>query len=59
LWQVRESLPTAVDAAGKPRKIDSCHAYASDRELVRRRWRWPQFYDGDDALDGGRDDSRG
>jgi hypothetical protein len=56
LWQLRESLPAAVDASGKPRKIDSCHAYASDREVVRRRW--PQYYEGDDALDGGRDGGR-
>ncbi|VTU16582.1 MULTISPECIES: DUF2889 domain-containing protein [unclassified Variovorax] len=57
LWQVRESLPTPVDASGKPRKIDSCHAYASHRDVVRRRW--PQYYDGDEAVDAARDDWRG
>ncbi len=29
---------------GKPAIIDSCHAFASDGELVRKRW--PQFYSG-------------
>ncbi|MDB5742019.1 MAG: hypothetical protein JWR68_334 [Polaromonas sp.] len=38
LWKVRENQPAAVDSAGKPRKIDSCYAYASDREIVQVRW---------------------
>lgn len=38
LGKVREKQPIAVDASGKPSKIDSCYAYASDRELVRRQW---------------------
>jgi hypothetical protein len=44
LWEVRQAQPTPVDAAGKPRRIDSCYAYASDREVVQRRW--PIHYDG-------------
>jgi hypothetical protein len=44
LSQVRQAKPTPVDANGKPRKIDSCYAYASNREIVRRRW--PPHYDG-------------
>ena len=31
-----------VDAAGRPRKIDSCHAYGASRELVKRLW--PAFH---------------
>lgn len=45
LSQLRQAGPTPVDANGKPRKIDSCYAYASDREVVKRRW--PMYYDGD------------
>lgn len=44
LSQARSAKPTPVDANGKPRKIDSCYAYASDREVVRRRW--PLYYAG-------------
>ena len=43
LSQVRQAKPTPVDAYGKPRKIDSCYAYASNREIVQRRW--PLHYD--------------
>jgi len=51
LWQLRETLPMPVDAHGKPRKIDSCYAYASDRALVRQRW--PMHFTGppEDPLD--------
>jgi hypothetical protein len=42
---VRPIAPVAVDTHGTPRKIDSCYAYASDREVVRLRW--PRHYDGD------------
>jgi hypothetical protein len=42
----RSSGPPAVDASGRPLKIGSCHAYASDREVVRTLW--PQFYTGPD-----------
>jgi len=41
---VRLARPAAVDGRGKPVKIDSCYAYASDREVVRERW--PDHYDG-------------
>jgi hypothetical protein len=44
LSQLRQAKPTPVDENGKPRKIDSCYAYASDREVVQRRW--PMYYDG-------------
>jgi len=39
---VRLGRPDALDAAGRPSKIDSCYAYAADREVVARRW--PQFH---------------
>lgn len=32
----------AVDASGRPKKIDSCYAYSAERELVHRRW--PEFH---------------
>jgi hypothetical protein len=44
LFQVRRAAPEQVDSTGRPQKIDSCFAYASDRELVLHRW--PRFYDG-------------
>jgi len=44
LWEVRKSRPQALDGTGKPRKIDSCYAYASDREVVHKLW--PMHYDG-------------
>ncbi len=47
LSQRRQSQPTPVDANGRPLKIDSCYAYASDREVVQRRW--PMHYDGAEA----------
>jgi hypothetical protein len=48
LSHVRKGKPTPVDANGKPRKIDSCYAYASDRDVVHRLW--PTHYDGPAAL---------
>lgn len=36
--RLRMSRPDPVDAEGRPRKIDSCFAYAADREVVMRRW---------------------
>jgi hypothetical protein len=39
---MRAGQPEPLDADGRPRKIDSCYAYASDGELVRSRW--PQFF---------------
>jgi hypothetical protein len=44
LSELRKSRPTATDATGRPKKIDSCYAYASDRQVVLQRW--PRFYDG-------------
>jgi hypothetical protein len=44
----RAAAPAAGSAAGKPprkpRLIDSCHAFASDGEVVKRYW--PEFYTG-------------
>ena len=44
LSDVRLARPAAVDATGRPLKIDTCYAYASDREVVQRLW--PMHYDG-------------
>ena len=49
LSDARQGRPTPVDDNGKPRKIDSCYAYASDREVVQLRW--PMYYDGPAAAD--------
>lgn len=49
LFEARQKQPQPVDAAGKPRKIDSCAAYAGDGELVRRKW--PKFAEGGDMSD--------
>jgi hypothetical protein len=38
LSQVRQSRPFKLDAGGRPEKIDSCWAYASDRAVVAMRW---------------------
>jgi len=38
---LRMDQPEPLDANGRPRKIDSCYAYAAEGELVARRW--PQF----------------
>jgi hypothetical protein len=38
LAHVRMARPDALDRTGRPVRIDSCYAYADDRELVRRRW---------------------
>jgi len=46
LSQVRLAKPSAVNAKGGPLKIDTCYAYASDREVVRRLW--PAHYDGNE-----------
>ena len=39
---VRKDRPEPLDAMGRPRKIDSCYAYAAERELVRIHW--PRFH---------------
>lgn len=36
--QVRQSRPAKLDSNGRPVKIDSCWAYASDRAIVAMRW---------------------
>jgi hypothetical protein len=43
LTSLRLSRPPTVDAAGRPHKIDSCYAYARNREIVHKVW--PRFYD--------------
>jgi hypothetical protein len=42
LSALRRGRPDRLDAAGRPTKIDSCYAYAAERDLVRRRW--PEFH---------------
>ncbi|MEP7208156.1 MAG: DUF2889 domain-containing protein [Casimicrobiaceae bacterium] len=44
LSTVRLARPDPLDRNGRPAKIDSCYAFASNREVVARRW--PAFYDG-------------
>ena len=41
---VRLARPDVLDRNGRPVKIDSCYAYASQREIVKLRW--PQFHTG-------------
>jgi hypothetical protein len=43
LAPVRMAAPVRIDAAGRPTKIDSCHAYSRRGELVRSRW--PDFHE--------------
>jgi hypothetical protein len=49
LAPVRLARPDRVDAAGRPLKIDSCHAYSSAGALVARRW--PAFHTGNLTAD--------
>ncbi len=44
LWPVVRTRPDPLDANGRPTKIDSCYAYASNREVTLKLW--PKFYDG-------------
>ena len=44
LTSYRLSLPTRLDAHGRPVKLNSCYAYGTDRELVLKRY--PAFYTG-------------
>ncbi len=44
LVMVRAGRSDALNAQGVPVKIDSCWAYASDGEVVRRKW--PAYYTG-------------
>ena len=41
LSAVRQGQVDALDANGRPLKIDSCYAYRADGEQAARRW--PQF----------------
>lgn len=38
----RRDRAEPLDAKGRPRKIDSCYAYAAHTDVVQRRW--PQFH---------------
>jgi hypothetical protein len=43
LTSTRLKKPDAIDANGRPLKIDSCYAYGKDREVVARIWpRWSE-----------------
>jgi hypothetical protein len=44
LSEVRQARPVTMSAQGRPAKIDSCYAYGSQREVVKRKW--PEHYDG-------------
>jgi hypothetical protein len=39
---LKKNRPEPLDAMGRPKKIDSCYAYAAQRELVRVHW--PEFH---------------
>lgn len=47
LTLLRAGRPDVLDRDGRPVKVDSCYAYASDREVVMRKW--PGFYTGNKA----------
>lgn len=47
---LRVTQPEKLDADGRPLQIDSCYAYATDGEVVLRRW--PQFHRPSPARDG-------
>jgi hypothetical protein len=38
LTMLRAARPDALDAEGRPAKVDSCYAYAHERDLVKRVW---------------------
>jgi hypothetical protein len=44
LTLLRSSRPDILNAEGVPVKIDSCYAYARNRDVVRRKW--PAYYTG-------------
>lgn len=44
LSMVRLARPEVLAAGGRPVKVDSCYAYAANREVVMRKW--PAFYTG-------------
>jgi|SRR5690606_5417302 len=43
LYSLQTSQVSAMDARGKPSKIDSCYAYGASRELVKMHW--PAFHE--------------
>ena len=43
LSTVRSQRPDVLDKRGRPVKLDSCYAYASHRDVARRRW--PEFHE--------------
>lgn len=47
LWPVTSKRPPPVDANGRPTKIDSCFAYASQTEVIAQLW--PEYYTGPKA----------
>ena len=51
LTKLRIGQPDVQSAAGRPVKLDSCYAYATHGDVVRRTW--PQHYTGDAAVPGG------
>ena len=44
MWPLNKDRPIKTDAKGRPLKIDSCFAYAANREVVMQVW--PQHYTG-------------
>ena len=42
LVPITQQRPLRTDANGRPRKIDSCYAYAADHEVVQALW--PEFH---------------
>ncbi|SIT41748.1 conserved hypothetical protein [Paraburkholderia piptadeniae] len=42
IYGLRKSRLDQRDGEGKPIKLDSCHAFSSERELVRRLW--PEYH---------------
>ncbi|MDO9023459.1 DUF2889 domain-containing protein [Zwartia sp.] len=48
LWPVTSKRPQTLDANGRPTKIDSCFAYASQTEIIAQLW--PEYYTGPKAL---------
>ena len=44
LYPYIQHRPVRTDENGRPLKIDSCYAYASNRDVVQRIW--PMHYDG-------------
>ena len=48
LYPYIQHRPVRTDENGRPLKIDSCYAYASNRDVVQRIW--PMHYDGPNTL---------